>query len=178
MIVTAFLLCGSDPLAKPGTFGHHGVMKPFHLPPLSRLGGAVLLTLAGAACSGAAGDTAAPTAPLASAAATAAAAPTPLLQQIQAGIGDAACDSSDQCRTLAVGSKACGGPERYLPWSVKRADGARLAQLAEQYAAARRIENDKSGMMSTCEMIMDPGATCQQQRCVLLPRGPGGPPVR
>lgn len=139
-----------------------GAMNPFHLSPLSRLAGAVMLALASAACSGVT-DNAAP----------AAAAPAPLLQQIQAEIGDAACDSSDQCRTLAVGSKACGGPERYLPWSSKRSDGARLGQVAEQYAQARRIEDEKSGMMSTCELIMDPGATCQQQRCVLLPRGPG-----
>jgi len=153
---------------------------------LSRVGGALLLSVASAACSGVAG-TAAPAAPAAAppgapskTAAAQAAAPAPLLQQLQAAIGDAACDSSDQCRTIAVGSKACGGPERYLPWSAKRSDGATLGRLAEQYAAARRIEDAKSGMMSTCELLMDPGAVCQQQRCVLQPRGPGagGAPVR
>ena len=151
-------------------------MNPFNLPPLSmplsRLAGAVLLSLASAACSGPT-DTSSP------AAAAPAATPAPLLQQLHAQIGDAACDNSAQCRTLAVGSKACGGPEQYLPWSTKRTDGVTLGKLAEEYAAARNIENAKSDLMSTCDLITDPGATCQQQRCMLLPRGPGpgGPPV-
>ena len=110
---------------------------------------------------------------------TQAGASTALLQQLQAQIGDAACDNSAQCRTLAVGSKPCGGPDRYLPWSTKRTDGVTLGKLAAQYAAARQIENRKSDLMSTCELVTDPGAICQQQRCVLQPRGPGagGPPV-
>lgn len=151
-------------------------MNPFHLPPLStplsRTIGAVLLSLASTACSGPIG-TPAP------AAATPLGATTTLLQQLHAQIGDASCDNSAQCRTLAVGSKPCGGPERYLPWSTKRTDGATLGRLAAQYAAARQIENAKNDLMSTCEMVTDPGATCQQQRCVLQPRGPGagGPPV-
>lgn len=150
-------------------------MNPFHLPPLftplSRTVGAVLLSLATAACSGPT-DTAAAASPTPAGA-------TSLLAQLQAQIGDAACDSSAQCRTLAVGSKPCGGPDRYLPWSTKRTDGVTLGKFAAQYAAARQIENAKSDLMSTCEMVTDPGATCQQQRCVLQPRGPGagGPPV-
>lgn len=137
------------------------------LPPsalLPRIGGLVLLTVAGAACSGTAAD---------GPPGRAGVAPAPLLQQIQAEIGDAACDAAAQCRTLALGSKACGGPERYLAWSSARSDGARLGQLAAQYAAARQAEDARSGMMSTCEMVIDPGATCRQNRCVLLPRGPG-----
>lgn len=150
-------------------------MNPFPLPPLStplsRTVGAVLLSLASAACSGPTG-TPAPVGATPSGA-------NSLLQQLHAQIGDAACDNSAQCRTLAVGSKPCGGPDLYLPWSTKRTDGVTLGKLASQYAAARQIENAKSDLMSTCELVTDPGATCQQQRCVLLPRGPGagGPPV-
>jgi len=131
-----------------------------------------MLLLASTACSSGAGH-AAPPAPLPPPPAAAGLAPDSLLRQIQDAIGDAACDGASQCRTIAIGSKACGGPERYLAWSSARTDGAWLARVASQYAAARRLDDEKSGLMSTCEQIIDPGATCRQQRCVLLPRGPG-----
>ncbi|MFN5048727.1 hypothetical protein [Roseateles sp.] len=99
-----------------------------------------------------------------------------LLTQIQAQIGDAACDTEQQCRSLAVGSKACGGPEAYLAWSTRRSQESRLQALATEYAAARQAENQRSGMASDCALLTDPGARCQAGRCVL--RGPqqGGSP--
>jgi hypothetical protein len=118
---------------------------------LSRLGGALLLAVAGSACSGA------PPTP----------APKPdLMQQLRAEIGSAACDSARQCHTVAIGSKACGGPESYLAWSSKASDGATVRRLAEAHSAKRKRENEASGMLSTCSAVMDPGATCSAGRCV------------
>lgn len=99
-----------------------------------------------------------------------------LLSQIQAQIGDAACDTDQQCRSLAVGSKACGGPEAYLAWSTRRSQESRLQALAAEHTAVRQVENQRSGMASDCALLTDPGARCQAGRCVL--RGPqqGGSP--
>ena len=99
--------------------------------------------------------------------------PLPLLAQIERGAADAACDNAQQCHSIAIGAKACGGPERYLAWSSKHNDGARLRKLAEQYAAERMRQDKDSGMMSTCSLVTDPGATCQAGRCILLQRGLG-----
>lgn len=116
---------------------------------LGRLGGTLLLAIAGSACSGAAP------------------APAPdLMQQLRAEIGNAACDSSQQCKTVAVGNKACGGPESYLAWSSKASDGATVRRLADAYSAKRKSDNLASGMVSTCSAVMDPGATCSAGRCV------------
>lgn len=122
------------------------------------------------ACAGFAadGDTAA-----APAAAAVPASNPDMWQQIQAEIGDAACDTSDQCHTLPVGHKACGGPERYVAWSSKTSDGAKLAQLASEYAAARKAENARGGMLSNCMLERDPGASCNAKRCVLRKNGTG-----
>lgn len=100
----------------------------------------------------------------------------PLLARIEAERGDAACDADDQCHTMGVGHKACGGPERYLAWSSKNSDGARLRALVAEHAAARGAEDTKSGMMSTCSVVPDPGATCSAGHCTLRPAntGPGG----
>lgn len=136
--------------------------------------GALSFLLAAAACSGVAGTDAAPApaaapAPVAAAATAApAGAAQQLWQQIEKEIGDASCDSAQQCRTLPVGNRPCGGPERYAAWSAKRSDATRLTQLGEAYAAARKTDNERAGLMSTCLMLTDPGATCSAGRCVLV----------
>lgn len=100
-----------------------------------------------------------------------------LAERIASEIGDAACDNSQQCRTLAYGHKACGGPEKYLAYSTRRSDSARLSDLARQLADERRRQDEREGMMSTCSVVIDPGATCRAGRCVLQPTGPGGLPL-
>jgi len=131
------------------------------LPLLSRLAAALVLACSASACG---------SAPAASAPAAGGDSAS-LLRQIQSQTADLSCDSAQQCHTLAVGAKACGGPERYLAWSSKRQNGAALRQLAERHAALRRAEDAKSGMMSTCQVVPDPGASCEAGRCVL--RAPG-----
>ena len=79
---------------------------------------------------------------------------------VEALIGDAACDSDAQCHTIAVGAKACGGPQRYLAWSSRRTDGATLRSTAEREALAARAKAESSGLMSNCAMVKDPGAYC------------------
>ena len=100
----------------------------------------------------------------------------PLLARIEAERGDAACDADDQCHTIGVGHKACGGPERYLAWSSKNGEGTRLRALVAEHAAARRAEDARNGMMSTCSVVQDPGAACSAGHCVLRATngGPGG----
>ena len=98
-----------------------------------------------------------------------------LLEKIENDIGTAQCDNASQCKTLPIGHKACGGPEAYLAYSTKSGNSENLIGLGEQYAAARRAENERSGMMSTCMMVQDPGAACVANRCVL---GTGGASVK
>ncbi|MGK5076516.1 hypothetical protein [Janthinobacterium sp. ZB1P44] len=97
-----------------------------------------------------------------------------LLAQIQAEVGTAACDSTQQCQTIAIGAKACGGPERYLAWSSKDYDGKKLKALAQAQAEASRKQQQADGMMSTCSIVTDPGATCEAGRCVLQKSAMGG----
>ena len=152
---------------------------------LVRLCGALLLAVAGSACSGVSSTAAPESAPSAPVGKTPAPAPAPaaapppapvraaapaattdLLQQLRAEIGGAACDTAQQCKTIPVGHKACGGPETYLAWSSKASDGAKLRSLADAYGAKRKSENVASGMISNCMAVMDPGATCNAGRCV------------
>lgn len=137
----------------------------------------LLLAIAGAACSAPE-----PAPPLATSARTAGpgvrSASAELTDKIGAEIGDAACDTAQQCRTLAYGHKACGGPERYVAYSTKRSDTARLAALAASYASARGEQDARAGVVSTCSIVTDPGATCSAGRCTLLQQGAGSPAAR
>jgi hypothetical protein len=99
--------------------------------------------------------------------------------RLQALIGEAPCDSDDQCRTIGVGAKACGGPGRYLAWSTRNVKPAELEAQAQAYAQAVRAENERSGLVSDCSLVTDPGALCRARRCELQrPRPGAGLPVR
>ena len=73
-------------------------------------------------------------------------------------VGDAACRSDADCRTIGVGHRACGGPQRYLAWSAWRTS----AHALQHAAAATRTPAPPTGegMVSTCQVPVDPGARC------------------
>ncbi|KQV88239.1 hypothetical protein [Pelomonas sp. Root1237] len=107
----------------------------------------------------------APTTPAASAAAETES--VRLGRELRALIGPAACKADAQCRTIAVGAKACGGPAGYLAWSSESTDAQRLAEIATRQAQAHKREIEASGMLSNCAMVADPGAACVAGRCQL-----------
>jgi hypothetical protein len=120
----------------------------------------LLLILGCSGCSS--GLVAAPTPP----ATTAPAAAGPLAQ-IRALAADTSCTSSAQCHTLALGARACGGPQAYMAWSSAHTDGAALRLLGERHAQQEKARIAASGEMSDCRMIADPGAECRAGACQL-----------
>jgi len=84
-----------------------------------------------------------------------------LLERIKLEIGEAPCDNDLQCFSLAIGWRACGGPEAYLSWSAKETDRSRLAKLAVEHQLARQGEVAASGMASDCRSLPNPGAVCR-----------------
>lgn len=120
------------------------------------------------------GPVAAPQVPNAPAAPATAAAPpdeaAALLAQIRAEIGDAPCSSHAQCRTLPIGSRACGGPASWWAWSTANASAERLQGWAQRLEQVERDRQARQGLMSTCVVVPDPGASCVAQRCVLNAR--------
>ena len=138
----------------------------------------LLLTLACVACgSPSPGSSAAPGAApvaastLAAVPATAAntpapaAAPADTLGQIKAMVGAARCTESSQCRSLALGARACGGPQSYIAWSTATTAEQPLRALADRYQREQQAANQASGAMSTCQFMVDPGAVCQANVC-------------
>ncbi len=111
--------------------------------------------------------------PAAASADASASALSALAARIDAEIGAAPCERDAQCRTLPIGERACGGPQRWLAWSTAQGDADKLqawSQQTRQWAARR---NRDSGLSSTCQYLADPGAACRQGRCELLPASSG-----
>lgn len=86
---------------------------------------------------------------------------------IERAIGDAPCDSTADCRTVGVGAKSCGGPERYLAWSLRYTRQAELDPLLARHRAARRAEDVRDGRVSNCELTPEPGVACVARHCRL-----------
>jgi hypothetical protein len=84
------------------------------------------------------------------------------------------CSSAGECRSAAVGSRACGGPRYYLVYCSKTTDTAALFKKLEAIAAAEREFNSKYQLVSTCEFRMPPtvglsGGSCQAQTAQVTP---------
>lgn len=78
------------------------------------------------------------------------------------------CSSTGECRSAAVGSRACGGPRYYLVYCSRTTDSAALFRKLDAVAQAERDYNERYKMMSTCEFRMPPtvalsGGSCQAQ---------------
>jgi hypothetical protein len=92
--------------------------------------------------------------------------------QLEATLANAsACSADSQCRTVATGAKACGGPTAYRAYSASKADPKAVADLAQREHELGMAEARASGEVSPCFMLADPGAHCQKSKCVTGPAG-------
>jgi hypothetical protein len=76
-------------------------------------------------------------------------------------IGDAACDTQSQCRTVGIGARPCGGPESWLAWSTKSTDARALQDAVQAQAQAAKDANQHSGLASDCRVRPEPSAVCR-----------------
>lgn len=79
----------------------------------------------------------------------------------------AGCSTDQQCKTVPVGAKSCGGPESYMAYSTAKVSPDKAKALAERYRKEREAENKASGLASDCRFLMDPGAQCRAGTCQL-----------
>ena len=83
-----------------------------------------------------------------------------LLAKVHRHIGRAQCSDDRQCRSLALGARACGGPEAYVAWSVLGTDAAALKRAADRYTQWQAQAQRSGGAHSICMVEVDPGAVC------------------
>ena len=84
-------------------------------------------------------------------------------------IGTAACSTAADCRTIAIGAKLCGGPARYVAYSLRGLDEPAFRSVVTELNQLHRALADvraRSGMVSDCSVVVDPGAVCQSGHCL------------
>ena len=71
--------------------------------------------------------------------------------------GDGSCDEESECSTLAVGSKACGGPSGYIVYCASAVDEAALIDKVDEYTQLEADYNVANDIVSTCDEEQEPG---------------------
>jgi hypothetical protein len=82
------------------------------------------------------------------------------------------CSTTSACRTAPVGARACGGPRSYIVYCAASTDTVALFRKLRELERVEKAYNDKSGMMSTCEMRLPPTAALVGGVCREKPAGP------
>jgi hypothetical protein len=82
--------------------------------------------------------------------------------EIKTRIGAALCTADSECRGLPIGALACGGPSRYLPYSIQGTDEGPLGRLSEDH---RRLSAElvaAQGTVGPCVVLPVPTAFCER----------------
>jgi hypothetical protein len=100
-----------------------------------------------------------------------------LLRMIKAEVGEPAAKSPSQCKTIALGSKPCGGPATYLVYSTAGSDEDKLKQLVSEYnELSRKYHREHPEIMSDCMFVAEPKVELSDGLCKIKALGPG--PIR
>ena len=82
------------------------------------------------------------------------------------------CSADTECRSVALGARACGGPTGYRAYSSNGAAPDSVEALAQHQRELSAQQARASQRVSPCFMQADPGARCQQNKCVTGRAGP------
>ena len=78
------------------------------------------------------------------------------------------CDSNTQCKVIAAGSRACGGPSHYMLYSTKTTTDETAKAVADKLTKYESLYNAQTGMQSICAMLTKPATQCINNKCVTL----------
>lgn len=84
--------------------------------------------------------------------------------EIKTRIGAALCTADSDCRALPIGALACGGPSRFLPYSIQNTDEGPLGRLSEDH---RRLSAELVALRGTvgpCVALETPQAHCERSQ--------------
>jgi hypothetical protein len=77
------------------------------------------------------------------------------------------CTNASEWKFTPMGSKACGGPARYIAYhqSVER----ELLDLVEQFTTAQKAYNEQNNVLSDCLLVGPPRTIqCEANKAVLV----------
>lgn len=77
---------------------------------------------------------------------------------------DNRCTASFQCKVLEVGTRACGGPSKYIVYSALNTSQERVEQIAEKITKQESTLNKTQGL-NNCSPVIEVQSLCINQQC-------------
>jgi len=77
---------------------------------------------------------------------------------------DNQCATSADCTIAAVGSRACGGPNGYVVYSIKSSNAQDIRSLAQLTTKLEHQYNTENSVISICSMVMPPKPVCDKTK--------------
>ena len=78
------------------------------------------------------------------------------------------CNESFECRSIAFGSKPCGGPWGYLVYSTS-IDTLKLTKLVEKHNQLETTINQECDRSSDCAFVSPPQRLeCEDNKCIAV----------
>ena len=88
--------------------------------------------------------------------------------EIQTRIGPALCSLDSDCRALPMGALACGGPARFLPYSIRNTDEDELMRRSAEHQRLSAEQLAVSGpAVGPCIVPATPVPSCELLSCKL-----------
>jgi hypothetical protein len=75
------------------------------------------------------------------------------------------CTSVNDCKSAAMGVKACGGPVEYVVYCTRSTDEPQLLAKLREYAAAQAEYNKAVGVVSDCLYVLPPNLELDNGVC-------------
>lgn len=82
---------------------------------------------------------------------------------------DKQCQQHSECKVLAKGVRPCGGAEQFIAYSTLATDEELLLDTSDKFSQLRQRQHQRLGTVGTCEALIEPEASCQQNSCTVLP---------
>ncbi|VAW57746.1 hypothetical protein MNBD_GAMMA07-280 [hydrothermal vent metagenome] len=77
-------------------------------------------------------------------------------------IGDAKCESNDQCQVVEFGSRPCGGPASYKAYSSLNTDVPLLLKTSKAHVGLSKKYNAIKNIVSICSVLTPPQVSCNK----------------
>ncbi len=88
-----------------------------------------------------------------------------LKKEVDRAIGKPRAKRLNQCRVIAFGAKACGGPKTYLVYSNSQTNENKLKRLVNKYNFLEEKINKENNVGSDCMFIGEPKVTLVNGLC-------------
>jgi len=91
-----------------------------------------------------------------------------LATEIRSQAAAESCENAEDWKFTSIGSKACGGPTGYLPYSVN-IDTVLFFRLVEAHRLQEQEFNETWGVVSDCALALAPtDVICEDGKPVLV----------